>query len=161
MDNPVVKLSDPILIPMRRVIPSFKRYDTSSLLMVYGILVLKLLIFKFLPLGLVRAFGEAVYAAQLSLPKLFAVAAIDLVNLMFNIFIFALIIQAILSWIPAAHGNPVQGLLHSITQPVLKPIRRLVPPVSGLDLSVFFTIIALFALQIFVIGSLKQLLLAF
>jgi len=93
-----------------------------------------------------------VYAAQLSLPKLFAVAAIDLVNLMFNIFI---------SWIPAAHGNPVQGLLHSITQPVLKPIRRLVPPVSGLDLSVFFTIIALFALQIFVIGSLKQLLLAF
>jgi len=150
----IVKLSDPILKPMRRVIPSFKRYDTSSLLMTYGVLLLKTII-----LGLLAKLGASpAGATSLSIPLLLSVTFIDLVSILFNIFIFALFIMAILSWIPAAQDNPAQGLLNAITRPVLNPVRQIVPPIGGLDLSVFFTIIALWALKIFVTGTLYELL---
>jgi len=150
----VVKLTDPVLIPMRRVVPSFKRYDTSSLLMAYGVLFLKFLIFKFLPLGAVPAFGMAIDPSTTPITTLFVLTFIDLVNMLFNIFIFSLVIYALMSWFPGAQGNPIQGLLRSITAPLLQPARRFIPPIGDLDLSVFFTIIGLFALQMFVVRSL-------
>jgi len=115
----VVAATDPLLKPARRVIPSIGRYDTASLLLCFGVLLLKLLIFKFMGLNSV---------------------------------------QAILSWFPGAQGNPAASLLHSITQPVLAPVRRFVPPMGGLDLSVMVAIIGLYAIRILVIGTLANLL---
>lgn len=150
----IVKLSNPILIPLRRVIPSFKRYDTASLVMVYGVLFFKFLVFKLLPLGAVPAFGGGAFPSTYSLPVLMAATLIDVVYLLFNVFIFSLIIKAILSWIPNSHGNPIQGVLDSITAPIMKPIRGLIPPIGGFDLSVMAAIIGLFALRMFVVSSL-------
>jgi len=154
----IVSLSNPILVPMRRFIPSFSRYDTSSLLMAYGVLLIKLLIFKFLPLGNVPAAGMAVNPSGWGIPSLLAFTFIDLVNLLFNVFIFSLIIRAILSWIPGSHGNPIQGVLASITEPVLRPFRGVIPPIGGFDFSIMLLIIGLFALQMFVVRSLFSLL---
>lgn len=153
----IVKITDPVLIPLRRVVPSIKRYDTASLLLCFGVLLLKLLVFKLLSLGYVPTLGQSMLASQLSTSSLVLLAILDVIHQLFNVFIYALIIQAILSWIPGAAGNPVQGLVHSIGEPVLRPIRRIVPPMGGIDLTVFFTIIGLFALRIFLLGSLRQL----
>lgn len=153
----IVKITDPVLIPLRRVVPSIKRYDTASLLLCFGVLLLKLLVFKLLSLGYVPTLGQSMLASQLSTSSLVLLAILDVIHQLFNVFIYALIIQAILSWIPGAAGNPVQGLVHSISEPVLRPIRRIVPPMGGIDLTVFFTIIGLFALRIFLLGSLRQL----
>jgi YggT family protein len=54
----VVKVTDPLLIPMRRFIPSIKRYDTSSLILVFAVLLLKIIAFKMLSLGGVPAIGQ-------------------------------------------------------------------------------------------------------
>lgn len=155
----IVTLSNPILVPLRRVIPSFGRYDTASLLMVYGVLFFKFLIFKLLPLGAVSGMGRVITPSVLSMPQILAVTFIDVIYLLFNVFIFSLIIKAILSWIPNAHGNPIQGVLDSITAPIMRPLRGLIPPIGGFDLSVMVAIIGLFALRMFVVGSLTSILL--
>ncbi|MGQ7846938.1 YggT family protein [Granulosicoccus sp. 3-233] len=153
----VVRITDPLLVPLRRVIPSIKRYDTASLVLCFGILLLKLLIFKLLSLGYVPALGQSILVSAAPVAKLVILALLDLIHQLFNVFIFALIIQAVLSWIPGAAGNPVHSLVTSIGEPVLRPLRKVLPPMGGLDLTVFFTIIGLFALRIFLLGTLQQL----
>lgn len=154
----IVRATDPILVPLRRVIPSIKRYDTASLMLCFGILLLKLLAFKLLSLGYVPALGQSLLLSQIPVASLIILAVLDTIHQFFNVFIYALIVQAILSWIPGAAGNPVHGLASSISEPVLRPMRKFIPPLGGIDLTVFFTIIGLFALRIFVLGTLQQLL---
>lgn len=153
----VVKLTDPLLIPLRRVIPSIKRYDTASLVLVFAVLLLKLLVFKYLGLGGVPAIGVAISVAPVPVTNLVLLGLLDVIYHFFNVFIYALIINAVLSWIPSAGGNPVQAMVASISEPVTRPLRRLIPPMGGIDLTVFFTIIGLFALRIFVMGILSPL----
>lgn len=154
----IVSLTNPILVPLRRVIPSFRRYDTASLVMVYGVLLIKFLIFKLLPIGRVSGYGYAVDPTPWNLGHLFAFTFVDMIYLLFNVFIFSLIIQAILSWIPNSQGNPIQGVLSSITDPIMRPLRGVIPPIGGIDLSVMIVIIGLFALRFFVVGSFLSLL---
>ncbi len=154
----VVKATDPLLKPLRKVIPSIKKYDTSSLLLAYLVLLFKVIVFKVLPLGGLVMFSRLLHPAVWPAAHLFTAPMVDLISVLFNIFIFAIIIQAILSWIPAAHGNPMQGMLSAITEPVLRPIRRYVPALGMFDLSALLGIIGLFALKIFVVGSLYSIL---
>lgn len=153
----VVKATDPLLKPLRRIIPSVAGYDTASLFLCFAVLVLKFVVFKLLALGYVPALGSHLNVAGISAPMLVIAALIDLVYLFFSIIIYAIFIQALLSWIPSAGANPVAGLLQSITSPVLRPIRKILPPMGGLDLSSLATIIVLFALRMFVVGALVSL----
>ena len=153
----VVRITDPLLRPLRGIIPSIKKYDTACLVLVFLVLLVKLLVFKFLSLGAVPVIGYSIAVDSLPMGKLFLLGILDVIHQFFNVFIFALIIQAILSWIPGAGGNPVQGLVTSIGEPVLRPLRNLIPPLGGIDLTVFFTILGLFAIRIFLIGTLRTL----
>lgn len=152
----IVKATDPLLKPMRRIIPSIKKYDTSSLLLCFLVLLIKYALFKLLGLGTLHVFTDRVNPAAMSAAQFLTVSAIDLIALLFNVFIYAVIIQAVLSWIPAAHGNPMQGMLHAITQPVLRPIRRYMPALGTFDLSALIAILGLFALKIMIVGYLFQ-----
>jgi len=156
----IVTATDPLLRPLRRVIPSLGRYDTASLVLCLVVLFVKFALFKALGLGIVNELGGLVNVAAMGLPTLFAAALVNLVHLFFNIMIFALIVQALLSWLPDGGRSPIAGLLQSITMPVLAPIRRFVPPMGGLDLSTLVAIIGLFAVQKFVVGTLAAVLLA-
>ncbi|HKK13161.1 MAG TPA: YggT family protein, partial [Gammaproteobacteria bacterium] len=78
-------------------------------------------------------------------PVLVVFSVGQLVALVFNIYIFAILIQAILSWVNPGTYNPVTSLLYSLTEPVLGPIRRFLPPISGIDLS---PLVALVGLQV-------------
>ena len=69
---------------------------------------------------------------------------------MINVFIFAIFVQVILSWLNPGTHNPVIGLLYSLTSPVLRPIQRLLPPISGMDLSPLFALIGLQVLKMLV-----------
>ena len=81
----------------------------------------------------------------------------ELLELAFNVFIFAIIIQAILSWINPGHYNPVSSLLYSLNEPLLRPARRLIPPIQGLDLSPLVVLIALQVIKMLVIPPLRYL----
>jgi YggT family protein len=135
--NPVsqflVRITNPLLVPMRRIIPSYRQYDTSALLLMLLLQMISLLIVVML-----RGVG-------VSFLTLLLAAIGELVVLAFNVFIFAIVIQVIISWINPGTYNPVNTLLYSITKPVMGPIQRLIPPVSGIDLS---PLVALIGLQI-------------
>ena len=152
----VVKATDPPLVPMRRAIPSVSGYDTASLVLAWAVLLVKLVAFATLGLGAAPVAGLALPLAGASIGALLWLSFVDLVHLVFNIFIFSLFIQALLSWLPNAGNSPVSGLLQGITRPILAPVRRFVPPMGGLDLSSLAAIIALFALQRLVVGLLLQ-----
>ena len=70
----------------------------------------------------------------------------DIVAQLAKLFIYALIARAILSFFPISHGSPVAAVasfLYRITEPVLAPVRRLLPPMGGLDLSPLVVIIGI------------------
>ena len=141
--NPVsqflVRITNPLLVPMRRVIPSFRQYDTSALLLMLLLQLVSLIIVIMLR------------GVSVSFVALLLVAIGELVILAFNVFIFAIVIQVILSWINPGNYNPVNAMLASITRPVMGPIQRLIPPVSGIDLSPLVALIGLQVLKMLVL----------
>ena len=141
--NPVsqflVRITNPLLKPMRKVIPSIGKYDTSALLL--------MLLLQVASLGLVFLLR----GISVSVVTLLFAAVGKLVLLVINVFLFAIIIQVILSWVSPGNYNPVTALLYSITSPVMRPIQRIVPPVSGIDLSPLVAIIGLQVLRMLIV----------
>ncbi|MBI3974935.1 MAG: YggT family protein [Armatimonadetes bacterium] len=72
---------------------------------------------------------------------------LDLVTILFYLFYAAIIIEVLLSWVPGARETPAGYAVHRLTRPILDPIRRLVPPVGGFDLSPFVAILLLTVLR--------------
>ncbi len=140
----IVKITHPVLRPLRRIIPPIAGLDTASLLLA---LVLKIIEITLILLVL----GASIPPLG---PIIWSVPA--LIELVLNIFLFAIIIQAVLSWINPDPYNPVHGLLSSLTRPVLAPFQRLIPPISGLDLSPMVAIIALYLLKMLLMPPLKM-----
>ncbi|MDH3525907.1 MAG: YggT family protein [Gammaproteobacteria bacterium] len=129
----LVRITNPLLVPLRKVIPSIGKFDSAALLLMLILQIISLVLVLAL-----RGGGIPVGAVLLS-------SIAELVSLMINVFIFAIIIQVILSWVNPGSYNPVSSLLYSLTSPVLRPIQRLIPPISGIDLS---PLVALLGLQV-------------
>lgn len=151
----IVKITNPPLVRMRRFIPSIGGLDTSSLLLAL-----------FLQMALLAVAGSyrpllpgLIDGTMMPLFALFGLAVLQLVNLGFNIFIYGIIILVILSWVSPGTYNPVAAVLASLTEPLLRPARQLIPPMGGLDLSPLVVIIALQVLKMLVIPPLQHLLL--
>jgi YggT family protein len=139
----IVKVTHPVLRPMRRLIPPMGPLDTSSLLLAW--------LLKSIEIGLLLLILGASASPLMAL--LWAVPA--LIQLTINIFLFAIIIQAVLSWINPDPYSPVFGLLNSLTRPVLEPARRLLPDISGIDLSPMLAIIVLYLLEMLLMPPLR------
>ena len=130
----IVKLTSPILKPLRRVIPGLGGIDLSSILL--------MLVLKALELTLILAL--------VGLPVSFMVlawAVPELLKLAFNVYIFSILIQVILSWVNPGAYNPATALISYIVEPILRPARRIIPPLGGLDLSPMLVMIGLYLLQ--------------
>lgn len=141
----VVKATQPLVSVARRFIPSLKKIDTATLALVLTLILIKLVI-------LLSIAGYPINAPQLLVKALY-----DLTSLTFDIFIVALFVQAILSWVNPDPYHPVSSLLSNLTFPVLRPIRKIVPPMGGLDLSTLVALIGLMFIKRLVL-SLFQLL---
>jgi len=128
----IYKVTNPPLVPMRRFIPGFRGLDFSAILLMLVLQTLELLIIGLLPGQPMPAF-----------PGVLAWAFAELIGLWINIYIFGIIILAVISWINPTGYNPMVGLISQITNPVMQPIRRLIPPMSGLDLSPMFALFIL------------------
>lgn len=147
--NPVsqflVKITNPPLRPLRRIIPGLGGIDLAAL-----VLALLLQIVSVYLIVLLRGAGVA-------FGPLLILSVAELVDLTFNIFIFAILIQAILSWVNPGSYNPVSSILYSLTEPVLRPVRSFIPPISGLDLSPLVAIIGLQVLKMLVLPPIRYL----
>jgi YggT family protein len=145
--NPVsqfmVRITAPLLKPLRRIVPAVRGYDLASLLLAW--------LLKALELSIIGAlFGAAAFPATL----VWAVPA--LVSLVINIFLFATLIVVILSWINPQGYNPAMVILHRLTAPLLEPARRLIPPIGGIDLSPMLVMVGLYLLEMLVVPPLMQ-----
>lgn len=144
--NPIsqalVKITNPVLRPLRRVIPGYRGIDFSSL-----VLMLILDMLQFCLIFLVVAGGLP------NLGRLLFLSVQDLVQLVLRIFMFSIIIEVVLSWVNPGAYNPFTVILYRLNRPLLDPVRRLVPPLGGLDFSPFLVLVGLQLLNILLFGG--------
>lgn len=127
----VLRLTSPLVIPLRRLVPPIGRIDTATVLVAFIIeyvLVLLLLALRGTRAGFLPIAGTALF---------------DLAVLSLNLFFFVVLIRIILSWVAPHSYNPITAMLTTLAEPILRPFRRLVPPLGGLDISPVFAIILL------------------
>ena len=139
----LVAITNPTLLPLRRMIPSLYGIDFAAL-----VLMLVLQVVKNVLLGLI--FGQ-----WYNLLGLIVYSAAELLQMTVYLFIFLIFIRVLLSWVaPYGGHNPVTGLLFSVTEPLMRPARRLIPPLSGLDLSPVAVFILLYLTLILIVTPL-------
>jgi len=139
----VVKVSDPALRPLRRIIPGYRGIDFASLVLAWAL--------KYLELMLVILLAGA--GLKPLAPLLWAIP--ELIALVINIFLFAILIQVIVSWINPGVYSPATSVLYTLTAPLLRPARRMLPPIGGLDLSPMLAIMVLVLLEMLLLPPLR------
>jgi YggT family protein len=120
----IVKATDPILRPMRIVIPGYRNIDFASFLAAW---LSKVLAYA-LAIGIQSQYSPG-------LVYLFGFGLYDTLRLLLTVYWFALIVVIVLSFIAPGSYHPAAALLTQITEPILAPARRLIPPLGGLDFS--------------------------
>ena len=139
--NPIsqflAKVTNPLVLPLRKIIPSYANLDLASLflallLQMAGIATLLLLNGVGLP----------------SIVQLLVWSALGITGLLVNIYFFALLAMIILSWVASGSKHPAIYLLYQITEPVMAPLRKVLPSMGGLDFSPILVFILINVIQI-------------
>lgn len=144
----VIALTDFAVKPARRFIPGWKRWDFSTLVLAIAsqlLLQWLLLLLRDFPIGLAGITPWLVIVGS----SLLGVARVVL-----DIFFYAILLQAILSWIQPHH--PISAMLNPLTRPILQPIRRIVPLANGIDFSPLVALILLQMLNVAVLSTLTH-----
>ena len=140
--NPIsqflVAITNPVLLPLRGVLPSIGNIDTASWVLVFALKAIEITIL----LG--------IRGASIDPISLLVTTVLEVIAALVTIFLYAIIIRAILSWFAGAYQqqNPMLSILNSITEPILRPLRKLIPPVGMFDLSAFVAILGLYSILI-------------
>ncbi len=127
----LVKVSNPALLPLRRVIPSIGRLDTAS--------VVLMLALEMIGIWFISSIGSS----EMNIQQIVAFSALKLMMTLLMTYFFLIIVSVILSWIGQGTRHPVVPLIYQLTEPVLRPIRKFIPPIAGLDLSPLIALIAI------------------
>lgn len=134
----IVRLTDPVLRPLRKVIPPVGGLELSALLL--SVL---------LQMGLVMIMYSGVSPITALL-----LASFRLLGIVLDLYFYALILIVILSWVAPGSRHPGAMLLYQVTEPLLAPFRRLIPPMGGLDLSVMVVFLLLMVIQRYLLPGL-------
>lgn len=119
----IVKATQPPLKQLRRVVPGVAGVDVSSVVLMLGLQMFELWL-------VMELLGR-----DAGLAGVLVLSVARLLELLIYVFMFSILALVILSWIQPQSYNPVYGLLNSLSAPVMRPARRLLPPMGGLDLS--------------------------
>ncbi len=147
--NPVsqflVKVTNPPLLPLRRIIPGIMGIDMASIVLLVALQATQLLL-----IAAVQGFGIQPLG-------LLVLTLAGLLSLLFTIYFFTILIQVILSWVSPGNYNPAVALIHSLNEPLLGRARRILPPISGFDLSPILVLIGLQLLEILLVTPIQDL----
>ena len=135
----VVKVTNPVVIPFRRVIPSLGGLDLATVIIAILVCFIKWGLFQLMAGG----------AIDILITLLIAVLSV-IKQSGFLLFMIMLV-MAIMSWVVQTY-NPTLAVFHQLTEPILRPIRNIIPPIGGLDLSVLIAFLALNFINIFLSG---------
>lgn len=147
--NPIsqflVRITQPVLKPLRRAIPGFAGIDLSS--------VVLMVILQMLSLALVMA----VYGITPQISYLIIRTPAELISMLLNLYLVAIIVQALLSWVQPNTHHPAMILLYSLTEPVLRLFRQVVPVIGGIDFSPLAALVAIQVLKMLILPPFDQL----
>lgn len=132
----LVRLTDPLMRPLSKVIPNVGRVNLAGIVLLYVIQLIGLVI-------LVALSGRPPDPVILAL-----LAVMRLVRMLLVLYMILIIIGVILSWVGHGVRHPIVPLVFQLTDPVLAPIRRFLPSLGGLDLS---PLVALIGIQFLII----------
>jgi YggT family protein len=134
----VVKITNPLVMPLRRLLPPIGKIDTSSIVAVL----------------IVAALGELILSLftgfLLDPLRLTKLIVIKIIWTTLNAYFWAILIYAVLGMIAPGGYSPMQSLLGALCEPVLRPFRRIIPPIGGIDFSPLWAGLAIQALLFFV-----------
>lgn len=139
--NPIVqflvRITQPILGPLHRIIPSYRGWDIAAFLFAVALTAVEQwLLFTLARFPLV--------------PRLYIrIVVLKFIGILINLYVFTIIVQALMSWFRPQQYNPVAAVLWRMNEPILRPIRRIIPPLGGtIDLSPLIAIVILEAIAI-------------
>ena len=126
----LVRITNPPLLPLRRIVPGYRGLDLASVVLAFALQLAEVLLVTLL-LDRNASVGGLLLAVA------------ELLKLLINIYLWSVVIQAVLSWFNPDPYHPAARVLAQLTAPLLRPARRLLPPISGVDLSPMLVIVAL------------------
>lgn len=132
----VLRVTNPLVIPLRRLLPPIGRIDTATVVVLVSLQVLAT--------ALVVRIG---CVGEPEVLPILALAVLNVARLALSIFTWSIIIYVVLSWVSPGGYNPGAALVAAIVEPILAPFRRLIPAIGGLDLSPLFALIAIQAIS--------------
>ncbi|PCI65807.1 MAG: YggT family protein [Piscirickettsiaceae bacterium] len=146
--NPIsaffIKVTRVPLAALKPIFPTFKGINTAAIVLIVALQML---------IGFVMLSG----LPGLNIWAIFIWSMSEFIVNVINVFTYSIFITVILSWInPGAH-NPIIELLHKITEPVLRPCQRFIPPIGGLDLSPMAALLGLQVLKMLLLPPLRSL----
>jgi YggT family protein len=148
-NNPICqflyKASNPVLMPLRRIIPSWRRLDIAGVVLAWALLLLK------------RALIFAMFGQLPTLAGLAVIALSDLIGFVLMTMLLLIIVRVILSFVGGDSYHPIVPLVYQLTEPVLKPVRTRMPALGGLDLSPMVVLLAIALLQALLVAPLFDL----
>lgn len=132
----IVKVSNPLVIPLRRIIPGLGGIDLATVVLAYVIATA-----QFITITLLNG-------SELELVISLYVGLIILVKQVGFLIFIIMLVMALMSWVVQGY-NPTQMIFHQLTEPFLRPIKKVVPSIGGLDLSVLIAFLLLNVINIF------------
>jgi YggT family protein len=135
----VVQLTNPLIVPLRRVLPPIGKVDTASVVAVILVAGIEVAV-----LAALRGAGLPDWLAWLD------AIALEIAHTLLWTYCYAILVYWLLSFIAPGGYSPLQSVLTSLCEPVLRPIRRIIPPIAGLDFSPLWATIAIQALLILI-----------
>ena len=127
----LVRITNPVVIPFRRFIPSIGPVDTASIVV--------MLILQAIGVFLITRLGSI----DMSPAEVFIYSGIKLVMMLLITYMILIIVSVIVSWFGGGARHPIVPLVYQLTEPVLRPFRKVIPTIGGLDLSPLFALIAI------------------
>lgn len=144
--NPIsrflVKVTNPPLVPLRRFIPGIGGIDWAAVVLMLALLSLEQALFGLFSGVMPTWWALPVWALH------------NLLQLGLNVYLFSIFIIVILSWVNPSSYNPAVSLLQSLTFPILSRAQRLLPPISGLDLSPMVALVGIMLLKMLLLPPL-------
>jgi YggT family protein len=141
----VVKLTNPLLVPLRKIVPGFFGIDFACVVLAVLVQALVLqLIFLVAGTGLLNIFTLLLWSL------------LGILGLALTIYYFGIFIIMIASWVAPYSSHPALTILRQIIDPVMAPFRKIVPPMGGLDFSPMLVIMILHVLKNYLLPALAQ-----
>ncbi|MEE8280914.1 MAG: YggT family protein [Gammaproteobacteria bacterium] len=126
----ILRVTNPLVVPLRRYVPTAWGFDTATFVVLFVIQALA-----------TTALLNVACTVTPHIGQIISLSLLRLVHLALNVYLFLILAYVILSWIGPGGYNPAVSLLGNIVQPALRPLRRWIPPIAGIDLSPLFALV--------------------